>query len=56
MTLMRWSLVCALAALCFLVLNLIGAVPILNVTLGFYISITGAVALGSLGAFVFRNY
>lgn len=58
MTLMRLSLLCAVSALCFLVLNWLQPAHTLYSGLGFYfyLSITCAVALGCLGAFVFRNY
>lgn len=58
MTLMRWSLVCALAALCFLLLQLspLRVPGTLSAPLGFTLFIICAVVLGSLGAFVFKKY
>lgn len=56
MTLLRWSLICALTALAFLVMHYVHPIPVINTVIGFYIPLTGSVILGSLGAFVFRNY
>lgn len=56
MTLLRWSLICALTALGFLILHHAHLVPGISMIIGFYIPLTGSVVLGSLGAFVFRNY
>lgn len=58
MTLLRWSLICALAALVFLALHwhYPPSVEWNDAPLGFYLPLTCSVILGTLGAFVFRNY
>jgi hypothetical protein len=56
MTLLRWSLICAVTALVSLLLDVSHLYPGNSFLLGFYLFITGSVILGSLGAFVFRKY
>lgn len=57
MTLMRWSLVCALLALSFLILSMcVGSSKPSTLSLGYYFFMFCSVALGTLGAFVFRKY
>lgn len=56
MTLVRLSFICTLAAVVFLVLNVVYPQSFLRPTDSFFLAITCSVVLGSLGAFVFRKY